>query len=177
MDDQLGPTDDALAGFDIRHPGVDDYLTIVDAIDAWWDGLLRPANALVQRFFLEHFNDTSFVVHQRATLAAFLIGFLSQSHSNEAYIHFAGVAPQFRSRGLGRHLYELFFAIARDDQRSMVRCITSPSNRDSIAFHKALGFHLMIGEGDEEGIPISRDHGGRGLHMVVFEKDLRTQAT
>lgn len=174
MDDQLDPTDDALAGFEIRHPRVDDYLAIIDAIDAWWDGLPRPANALVQRLFLEHFNDTSFIVYEDATLAAFLIGFLSPSRSDEAYIHFAGVAPQFRHQGLGRHLYEMFFDLARDDGRSTIRCISSPSNRQSIAFHRRLGFALLIGDGEEDGIPISRDHGGHGLPMVVFEKDLRT---
>jgi ribosomal protein S18 acetylase RimI-like enzyme len=175
MEHHVDPADHALAGFDIRHPRVEDYLAIVDAIDAWWDGLLRPANALVQRLFLEHFRDTSFIVYEEATLAAFLIGFLSQSESDEAYIHFAGVAPQFRSRGLGRHLYEMFFDIARDNGRSTVRCITSPSNRQSIAFHRRLGFDLSIGDGEADGIPVSRDHGGRDLPMVVFEKDLRTQ--
>jgi ribosomal protein S18 acetylase RimI-like enzyme len=166
-----------LTGLDIRHPRPDDYLAIVDGMDAWWTALQRPANALVQRLFLEHFNDTSFIVHESATLVAFLIGFLSQSKTNEAYIHFAGVAPQFRRRGLARHLYELFYDIARASGRDTVRCITSPSNRHSIAFHQRLGFDFLIGDAEEDGIRIHRDYGGRGLPMVVLEKDLRTAIT
>jgi ribosomal protein S18 acetylase RimI-like enzyme len=164
---------DAIAGLDIRHPRSDDYLTIVDAINAWWDALLRPANALVQRLFLEHFNNTSFLLHDGATLVAFLIGFLSQSQADQAYIHFAGVAPELRRRGLGRHLYESFFDIAQGEGRNTVRCITSPNNRASINFHQRLGFDLVIADGELDGIPISRDHGGRGIPMVVLEKNLR----
>src|SRR6476646_4523170 len=44
--------------------------------------------------------------------------------SDEAYIHFVGVDPARRTTGLGRTLYERFFAAVAD--RSVVRAVTSP---------------------------------------------------
>ena len=61
---------------------------------SWWSG--RDLTALLPELFLEHFYDTSFVSEQGTELVGFLVGFLSQAHHNEAYIHFVGVHPDFR---------------------------------------------------------------------------------
>jgi ribosomal protein S18 acetylase RimI-like enzyme len=100
------------------------------------------APALPQLFFI-HFDGTSFVAEgPDDELAGFLCGFLSQTNPDEAYIHFVGVAPERRGHGLGRSLYERFFDEARAQERSLVRCVTSPSNEESVAFHRALGFEV-----------------------------------
>jgi len=98
--------------------------------------------ALVPRLFFQHFTDTSFVVFDEARLRAFLIGFLSQSRPEEAYIHFVGIDPGYRGRGLGADLYERFFAIVRQHRRRTVRAITSASNAGSQAFHRRMGFSV-----------------------------------
>jgi ribosomal protein S18 acetylase RimI-like enzyme len=158
---------------EFRHPSPEDYLPIIEAIETWWTvPLLRPANGLVQRLFLEHFADTSFSVRDHTGIAAFLIGFLSQSENDQAYIHFVGVAPHRRRRGVGRALYERFFQVVRSQGRTRVRCITSPRNHESVEFHRQLGFQLLEGGGSERGIPVHPNHGGRGIAMVVFEKDI-----
>lgn len=44
---------------------------------------------------------------------AFLIGFVSQTYPNEAYIHFIGVHPNYRKSGIAKRLYKTFFETVR----------------------------------------------------------------
>jgi GNAT superfamily N-acetyltransferase len=85
-----------------------DHRAVIAVIDDWWGG--RPMAAMLPRLFFEHFADTSFAADRAGTLVGFLVGFLSQSRPGEAYIHFVGVHPGERGHGLGRRLYEAFFA-------------------------------------------------------------------
>ncbi len=117
--------------------------------------------AMLPKLFFVHFRDTSFVAEDERELAGFLCGFRSQTFENEAYIHFVGVDPGRRGSGVGRELYERFFAAI--EPRTIVRAITSPVNERSVAFHRALGFEI---EGVDE------DYDGRGEARVRFVKDL-----
>ncbi len=110
---------------------------------------------LLPRLFFDHFQTTSFIVEDDGSLAAFLVGFVSQSHPKEAYIHFVGVGPEYRQSGLARQLYEKFFAT--------VRCLTSPVNEASVAFHKRMGFSVSTGT----------DYAGPGQDRILFCKDLK----
>jgi ribosomal protein S18 acetylase RimI-like enzyme len=123
----------------IRTAEPSDHARVVAVVDEWWGG--RSMAAMLPRLFFEHFRDTSFVVEDDSgELAGFLVGFLSQSHEREAYVHFVGVAPAARGSGLGRELYERFFAVARAHGRDMVKAVTSPVNTASVAFHRSIGF-------------------------------------
>jgi predicted GNAT superfamily acetyltransferase len=95
---------------------------------------------MLPKLFFVHFRETSFVAERDGELAGFLVGFLSQSSPDEAYVHFAGVNPAERGTGLGRELYEHFFAAARAAGRTRVSCVTSTANTRSVAFHEAIGF-------------------------------------
>ncbi len=114
-----------------------DYDRIAAVVDDWWG---RPVSHIVPRLFLDHFHATSTIAESGDDLAGFLIGFLSPSLPDAAYIHFIGVHPGHRRGGLARVLYERFFAMAAADGRTVVRAVTSPANARSIAFHTALGF-------------------------------------
>ena len=120
------------------------------------------APMLPQLFFL-HFEGTSFVAEEGDELAGFLCGFLSQSHGDEAYIHFVGVDPERRGEGVGAALYERFFEEARAQGRSVVRCVTSPANEGSVGFHEALGFEV------DRVVP---DYDGPGEDRVLLVKRL-----
>jgi len=148
-----------------------DYAAIAAAIQSWWTlpGLdtaaaARERAALVPRLWLQHFATTSLVAEHGGRLAGFLIGFLSQDCAAEGYIHFVGVAPDQRGRGIGRLLYERFFAVCRAAGRATVRCVTSPSNTLSIAFHEAMGFAIERA-GGEVAKP---DYDGPGVPRVAF---------
>ena len=107
--------------------------------------------AMLPRLFFEHFRDTSFVAESDGELVGFLCGFLSQTSADQAYVHFVGVRPDRRSGGLGRELYERFFVAARAAGRDVVRCVTSPRNEGSIAFHRRLGFEIEAEVADYDG--------------------------
>jgi RimJ/RimL family protein N-acetyltransferase len=108
-------------------------------VDEWWG---RPMGALLPRPFFVHFRDTSFVIEGNGDLVAFLVGFLSQTQPDEAYVHAVAVAPEFRGRELGRLLYQRFATIVVRHGRWRICAITAPSNTQSLAFHRRLGFRF-----------------------------------
>ena len=155
----------------LRSPTEADYPAIALAIQSWWTlpGLdtaaaARERAALVPRLWLQHFASTSLVAERDGGLAGFLIGFLSQDRDDESYIHFVGVAPDQRGRGIGCQLYERFFELSRRGRRSRVRCVTSPSNTLSIAFHEAMGFEIER----SDGAIAKPDYDGPGVARVAF---------
>lgn len=149
-------------GVQIRHAEPSDYGRVIGRVNAWWGG--REMAPMLPRLFFVHFEGTSYVLDDEdGQLAAFLIGFLSQTDSEEAYVHFVGVAPEHRGEGLGRRLYERFFEDARAHGRTRVRSVTSPANEESVAFHKALGF---------EAERVAHDYDGPGEDRVLFVKPL-----
>jgi GNAT superfamily N-acetyltransferase len=150
-----------------------DYDRIEPVVDEWWGG--RPVRGLLQRLFFEHFGPMSFFVGSDAAVEAFLIGFRSQSHPGLGYIHFVGVRPDLRGRGLGRLLYERFFEAARSSGCAEVQCITSPHNAQSVAFHRRMGFELLPGAAEVNGFPVSLNHAGPGQARVVFRKQLSNE--
>src|SRR5919202_4430977 len=109
----------------IRNAEPSDHARVAAVIDDWWGG--RAMRDMLPRLFFVHFRETSFVAEDDGELVGFLNGFLSQTHADEAYVHFVGVHPAHRGGGLARELYERFFAVARAHGRSVVRCVTSPA--------------------------------------------------
>jgi predicted GNAT superfamily acetyltransferase len=156
--------------FQIRQLSTADYPFVISVIDQWWGG--RPMADKLPRLFFEHFTDTSFAAERDGRLAGFLVGFFSQSRPGEAYIHFVGVDPAERGRGLGRLLYEAFFRAARARGCVLVRAVTSPVNRGSVAFHQRLGFRLEPGDAEVDGIPVSSGYDGPGSDRVRFLRAL-----
>ena len=147
-------------GVQIRHAQPSDYGRVIQHVNAWWGG--REMAPMLPKLFFLHFEGTSFVAERKdGTIAGFLIGFLSQTNEDEAYVHFVGVAPDQRGSGLGRDLYERFFSAAREQGRTVVRCVTSTSNTDSIAFHEALGFEVDR---------VAKDYDGPGEDRVLLVK-------
>lgn len=162
----------------VRTPIEDDHVRVLGVLDEWWEGLNGPAGSLerqllLPRLFFQHFTPGSQIVESAdSTIAAFLFGFLSESDSTSAYIHFVGVHPDYRRSGLGSSLYSRFFSYARENDRRWVHAVTSPENRRSAAFHTRLGFTVEAGDTLFEGTPVHRDYDGPGKPRVVFTLDL-----
>ena len=135
-----------------------DYPAIAAAVDDWWG---RPILDGLPRLFLDHFHHTSLVIDGPGGLLAFLIGILSPADPRQAYVHFAGVAPQARRQGLAELLYTEFFALARAEGRTRVSAVTAPVNTGSIAFHRAMGFSVTG--------PLA-DYNGPGRDLVRFDR-------
>ncbi len=135
---------------------------MIGRVNVWWGG--REMAPILPRLFFLHFEGTSFVAEDGdGDLSGFVCGFLSQTDPEEAYIHFVGVSPEHRGTGVGRTLYERFFSEVRDEGRSVVRCVTSPANADSVAFHEALGFRVDR---------VVEDYDGPGEDRVLLLKRL-----
>jgi ribosomal protein S18 acetylase RimI-like enzyme len=127
----------------LRTARPDDHARILEVMPGWWGG--RDLRALVPSLFLEHFAGTSLVAEDGDELAGFLVGFVSQDHPDEAYVHMIGVDPARRGEGLGRRLHDAFADVVRERGVRRVRCVTSTVNTESVAFHTSIGF-VVTGE-------------------------------
>lgn len=152
----------------IRYVKQSDYYSISPLINEWWDG--RQMRDMLPKLFFDHFSNTSFVAEEDGQIIGFLIGFLSQSHLHEGYIHFVGVHPLHRGNHIGRQLYESFFHTMKLYGRSLVRCVTSPVNKNSIAYHIRMGFEIEGGNRVVNGIAVHSNYDGPGKERVVFVK-------
>lgn len=145
----------------IRTARPDDHARVIGLVDDWWG---RPIAGALPRLFFDHFHATSLVAEDAdGRVVAFLVGFLSPSLPDEAYVHFVGVHPDQRRTGLARRLYERFFTTVRAAGRRVVRALTSPVNGGSIDFHRRLGFEV-------EG-PVA-DYDQPGMARVLFRRRL-----
>lgn len=154
----------------LRHVAPHDYQPIIEVLNAWWGG--RTMSDMLPKLFFIHFRETSFIAETAGEIDGFLIGFLSQSVAAEAYIHFVGVHPAARQRGIGRTLYTRFFSTVQQLGCKQVRCVTSPHNQQSIAYHQRMGFVAESGDAQVGAIPYWRDYDGAGEDRVVFVKQL-----
>lgn len=124
----------------LRTASRDDLGAIRGVLVEWWDG--RDLTALLQPLFLENFATTSLIAEHDGELAGFLVGFPSTDDPSAAYVHFVGVAPAHRGSGVGRRLHEEFAARMSARGAATIRCVTSPVNEASVAFHEHLGFEV-----------------------------------
>ena len=154
----------------IRQIKESDYDAIISVLNEWWGG--RQMAAMMPRLFFKHFSETSFLAEIDAKKVGFLIGFFSATYDSEAYIHFVGVHPDYRKSGIGRFLYQHFFDTTRKHGRNIVRCVTSPVNTNSVAFHQHMGFQIEPIIEDSSRIPIHRNYDGPGEDRVLFFKKL-----
>ncbi len=159
-----------MQGMLIRHAEPSDYQPIIAVVNEWWGGR-QMADMLPMLFFM-HFRPTSFVVENKGKIVGFVIGFVSHTFPEEAYIHFVGVHPEFRKDGVAGALYEKFFAAVAKLGCSIVRCVTAPINKGSIAFHHRMGFTAKDSEKIVDGVPVVEGYDGKGEDRVLFSKIL-----
>lgn len=159
----------------IRNAEAHDYKAIINVVDAWWGG--RQMALMLPKLFFVHFRPTSFVAEDNDLIVGFVIGFVSQTIRDEGYIHFLGVHPDFRKHGLGRRLYERVFDGMLGAGCRIVRCVTSPVNKGSIAFHFNMGFKPENSGSLVEGVPFFEDYDGPGEDRVLFSKVLKGPQT
>jgi ribosomal protein S18 acetylase RimI-like enzyme len=167
----LNPRDDCRMR-KIREIEETDFIRCVDIIRLAWPQFGERNS--IYHLFSKHFSTTSFVVDEGGELIAFLLGFLSQTHPEAAYIHLVAVLPKHQHRGLATDLYGAFFEAAKRHGRRRVALIVNPDNAPSLEFHRKLGFEEKI-EGPAllvNGVRAAKDYNGPGVHMVPFEKQL-----
>ena len=155
----------------IRQCTKEDYDQIIaDMADFWNNSHIDSLRRLHNPVFFYEFGNTAFVVKEDEKVIGYIFGFYSQT-TPTAYVKFVGVRASHRKRGVGRALDEYFIMIAKHKGCVELKAITSQNNEISIAFHRSLGMELL-GEPNEEGIPVMRDYAGPGNDRVVFKKDI-----
>jgi len=147
-----------------------DYKFVISVVDEWWGG--RHMADMLPKLFFRHFKDTSFVAEEDGELIGFLIGFISQSYVDEAYIHFVGIHPDYRKKGIGRKLYSAFFEKVEKKGCKTVHSVTSPVNKGSINFHTRMGFQIDKEDYNVDGIPINTNYEGHGQDRVLFTRKI-----
>ncbi|MGW7004705.1 N-acetyltransferase family protein [Streptomyces sp. NPDC054933] len=160
---------------DLRQARASDHRVIVECVQKWWGDSRTPDQArelslLLPKLFLQFFSSTSLVLEDDAGIKAFLVGFYSADNEDDAYIHFVGVDPRLRRQGVARRLYTAFLQRAAEAGRQEARAITSPMNAGSVAFHRAMGFDLVAGDREMDGLPVHSDYDGLGQDRVCFRK-------
>lgn len=168
----LGPMEGVMENMlpdtmNVRNCTPEDHARIIEVMGEWWDG--RDLTRMLPRLFLVHFTNTSFVVEKGGSLIGFLIGFLSPSRPREGYIHFVGVHPEHRGSGIGAFLYHRFFDLCRENNREIVRACTSPVNKGSVVFHRQMGFRILEGDAEMDGVPVTLDYNRPNDPKVLFE--------
>lgn len=161
------------AGLTFRRPTEEDHPRVAGVVDEWWGG--RRMRALLPRLWFQHFTGTSWIAEDdTGRLAGFIVAFVSQDDPAIGYVHMVASDPNRRRAGIGRALYQRVFddLAARGVRR--VTAITWPGNRQSVAFHTALGFRIDDGPGTQNlyGTPAYADYDGDGDDRAVFSKDL-----
>jgi len=147
-----------------------DYLPVITVLNEWWDG--RAMADMLPRLFIKHFRNTSYIAEENGDILGFLVGFISQTYPEQAYIHFTGIHPDHRRRGIANCLYFDFFAAVRDKGCKTVQLVTSPQNKKSIAYHTKMGFQMEKGGAFKDGAWVYTDYDGPGQDRVVFVKQL-----
>ena len=153
---------------EIRPITVPEYDRVREEIVDFWDS--DRTQAMHQTMYLHEFGESCLAAVEGDRVLGYLVGFSSQSRP-AGYVHLVGVRRAARGRGVARALYEHFARWAAGRGCTYLRAITSPTNTDSIAFHRALGFSLE-GDAEEKGLPVVADYGGPGVHRVVFRRPL-----
>jgi hypothetical protein len=137
----------------IRRARESDHALLIGRVNEWRGG--RDMAPLLPRLFFQHFHDTGLVTESDGDVVGFVIGFVSQAEPAVGYIHFVGV-----------------FAIVLERGCTEVRCVTSPVNTASIAFHRRMGFVAEPGDAESDGTPYQTDYDGPGGHRVRFRRQL-----
>lgn len=146
-------------GMRARPVAAGDFATARAVVDDWMG---RPVGLVMHRLFFDQLGSSGVWLEQRGTVAGFLLGLVSETEPDLAYVHFHAVDPARRRQGVGRRLYAEFAARAGARGCRRVRALAPLWNAPSIAFHERLGF---TGE-------LRRDHVGPGEDRIVFERAL-----
>jgi len=129
-----------------------DYNQILDELHEFWGA--RDTRHLHHPFLIHEFGNSAFVIRNGGEVVAYLFGFLSQTEP-VGYVHAVAVRMSARRRRLAQELFRHFVEFARRHGCKHVKAITTPSNLESVAFHKSLGMQLL-GEPNSDGIPVFR---------------------
>ncbi|QDP39576.1 GNAT family N-acetyltransferase [Radiobacillus deserti] len=81
------------------------------------------------------------------------------------------VNPNYRGK-LAQEHYNRFLEEVGNHGVHIVRCLTSPVNKQSIAYHTSVGFVIVKGDKVVDGVSVYSNYDGKGVDRVLFAKRL-----
>ncbi|MSO44959.1 MAG: GNAT family N-acetyltransferase [Thermoleophilia bacterium] len=142
-------------------PLVADDFDVARAVATEWFG--HPVGLTLHRLFFDQLGPQGvWLARHDGSPAGFLLGIISQSEPDLAYVHMHVVDPVLRGQGVGSTLYRVFAALAVGAGCTRIRALAAPHREGSIQFHRALGF----------AGPLVADYLGPGEDRIVFERPL-----
>jgi ribosomal protein S18 acetylase RimI-like enzyme len=154
-----------------RNTEESDYEYVIERLNLWWGG--RNMADMLPRLFFTYFRDSSYICFDGNRIVGFLVGFVSDAVKETGYVHFVGVDPEYRRTSIARKLYSKFFEYCKSKGVCFVKCVTSPVNTVSIAFHQRLGFKASSYDVQGNPVPVL-NYDGPGEHRVLFKLQLGT---
>ena len=138
----------------------DDFVAARAVADAWFG---HPVGLTLHRLFFDQLGPGGvWIARADGSPAGFLLGMVSMSEPDLAYVHLHAVDPALRGQGVGAALYREFGRRAMGSGCTRIRALAAPQREGSIAFHRALGFDGPLVEGFL----------GPGEDRIVFERAL-----
>lgn len=149
-----------------------DFTTCIDIAHRTWPAFLE--REAIYHILCKYFHTTCFVGEENGTILSFLLGFISQVDSHDAYIHLIVVDSPAQRHGIASSLYVEFFKTVRQMGATRVRLTVDPANTASLGFHASMGFRPeILGERIQVGsVWAAKDFNGEGRHMVPFVREL-----
>jgi ribosomal protein S18 acetylase RimI-like enzyme len=150
-----------------------DYDQILADVDDFW-GLTNDQLLYVHHpIFLYEFGDTAFAAKDQEKVAAYQLGFVSQTDPCTAYAHALACRPDYRGLGVVEALMRRFAAEVRARGCTRVKLLAYPKNLRLVLFYLKLGFVAEGTERDANGVRVVRDYWGPGIDYTVMWRDLQ----
>jgi len=128
----------------------------------------------IYHLFTKFFKNTSLVVENtgNGNICAFLLGLVSQTNPQNAYIHLLCVDTKFRGKKLAPNLINKFIYIVSKLGSTNISLLSKPSNIKAIKFYNKQGFlSKKTNETlEEDGINIFKDYDGPNEDKIIFYK-------
>jgi ribosomal protein S18 acetylase RimI-like enzyme len=155
----------------IRNVVEEDFLVIAEVAEKC-SPMTTERNS-IYHIFTKFFKNTSLVVEDEdGSVRGFLLGFISQDNSENAYIHLLCLEKSLRGRKIAADLVNEFIKIVSSMGSKKISLITKPSNKTAIRFYNKIGF--LSDKSDEtveiDGINVFKGYNGPGHDKIVFYK-------
>ena len=155
----------------IRNVVEEDFLVIAEVAEKC-SPMTTERNS-IYHIFTKFFKNTSLVVEDEdGSVRGFLLGFISQDNSENAYIHLLCLEKSLRGRKIAADLVNEFIKIVSSMGSKKISLITKPSNKAAIRFYNKIGF--LSDKSDEtveiDGINVFKGYNGPGHDKIVFYK-------
>lgn len=147
----------------IRAMAKADYDHLVSVLDQWWGG---AAGQRAHPVFFYEFGRDALIAERDGEVVGFLLGFRSPDSPSYGYVHFVGIHPEFRRRGVGQELYRAFSERSLSAGATSLKAIALRGDEGARRFHEALGFSA------EE----DPNYAGPGRARIVFRKSLQAES-